>query len=300
MKTKNSLLVLLLALSNNALAQTSSTTMATAPAASSSATATSVNSSVANAGAIVADPNKPQLKIKYLGIFKGPGLNSESLYQAASNGSGPDEFEHRFKFILHTSDKFDFGLETRVRTILGSDGLSILNGDYRALANFKHLYKSSFLDLSFSPRLKLPTSNAARNNQLIFAPEFITNLDISTKNSRLSFNTGFLYQQSFYKGTARNSVTTSVIQPWLEVDYQVTDALSGFVSIWPEYVAQARSGMPLTNDSNEINVGTNWEFIKGWTATPYISIEPVGIDTSSAASAAKNMQFNMYVSGAFL
>ncbi len=300
MKTKNSLLVLLLALSNNALAQTSSTTVVSTPATTSttsSTTATSTNSSVANAGAIVADPSKPQLRIKYLGIFKGPGLNSESLTQASGD---PGELEHRFKFLVQTSEKLDFGIETRIRTILGNGSLSVLNGDYRAVANFKHVFKNDLLDFSLSPRIKLPTSSSAIKKELLFAPELLANLDISPKNTRFSFNTGMLYQHSLYKASAANTVTTSVVNPWFETDYQINEKVSAMVSIWPDFAAQGKSGAAAVNDSNEIDVGANWEFIKGWTASPYISLEPVGLDTSSAASAAKNMQFNMYVSGAFL
>ncbi len=166
----------------------------------------------------------------------------------------------------------------------------VSNGDYRFLANFRHVVKTSSLDLTLTPRLKLPTLGA----------EVIANLDIALTDSRFSFNTGTTLQQNFFDASGPSQKVTTVVQPWFEVDYQINDGLGTFASVYPELLSQAKMGAGFVNDSDEIDAGANWGFLKGWTATPYISVEPVGMDASSVSNAAKNMQFNLYVSGALL
>jgi len=243
---------------------------------------------------------QPKFRIGYLGIFKGPGLNSKNFSQADSNNSSAEELENRFKFLLAPSERFDFGMEARVSASASQNGMQVNNGDYRLLANLRHVVKSGIVDLTLTPRIKLPTSSASQERKLLAGAELIANVDIAPKDSRLSFNTGTTFQQNFFQASGSPKNTTTVIQPWFETDYQLTDKIGAFTSIYPELLSQAKMGTGLVNDSDEINVGANWEFFKGWTATPYISIEPVGMDASSVSSAAKNMQFNLYVSGALL
>ncbi|MBU6154640.1 MAG: hypothetical protein KGP28_10095 [Bdellovibrionales bacterium] len=248
-----------------------------------------------------ADSNKPKFKIGYLGILRGPGLNSKNFSQADSNSSSAEELENRFRFLLAPGESFDFGIEARITAAASQEeGMNVSNGDYRFLANFRHVVKTSSLDLTLTPRLKLPTSSAAQENRLLLGAEVIANLDIALTDSRFSFNTGTTLQQNFFDASGPSQNVTTVVQPWFEVDYQINDGLGAFASVYPELLSQAKMGAGFVNDSDEIDVGANWEFLKGWTATPYISVEPVGMDASSVGNAAKNMQFNLYVSGALL
>jgi hypothetical protein len=260
---------------------------------SATGTSIAVDQSAANA-------NKPKFKINYLGILRGPGLNSKNFSQADSNSSEAEELENRFRFLLAPSESFDFGMEARVTAAASQEGMDVTNGDYRFLANFRHLVKTNNLDLTLTPRLKLPTSGISQERQLLLGAELIANLDIAMNNSRFSFNTGTTLQQNFFKPSGPSQNVTTVVQPWFEVDYQINDGLGAFASVYPELLSQAKMGAGFVNDSDEVDVGANWEFLKGWTATPYISIEPVGMDASSMSNAAKNMQFNLYVSGALL
>jgi hypothetical protein len=260
---------------------------------SGTGTSIAVDQSTANA-------NKPKFKIGYLGILRGPGLNSKNFSQADSNSSSAEELENRFRFLLAPSESFDFGMEARITAAASQEGMTVNNGDYRLLANFRHIVKTNSLDLTLTPRLKLPTSGISQERELLLGAEMIANLDIALKNSRFSFNTGTTLQQNFFKSSGPSQNVTTVLQPWFEVDYQINDSLGGFASVYPELLSQAKMGAGFVNDSDEIDVGANWEFLKGWTATPYLSIEPVGMDASSVSNAAKNMQFNLYVSGALL
>jgi hypothetical protein len=248
-----------------------------------------------------ANLNKPKFKIGYLGILRGPGLNSKNFSQADSNSSSAEELENRFRFMLAPSESFDFGMEARITAAASQEeGMNVSNGDYRFLANFRHIVKTNSLDLTLTPRLKLPTSGVSQERQLLVGAEMIANLDIALKDSRFSFNTGTTLQQNFFKASGPSQNVTTVVQPWFEVDYQINDGIGAFASVYPELLSQAKMGAGFVNDSDEIDVGANWEFLKGWTATPYISVEPVGMDASSVSNAAKNMQFNLYVSGALL
>ncbi len=260
---------------------------------SASSTGISVDQTTANS-------NESRFKINYLGILRGPGLNSKNFCQADSNSSEAEELENRFRFLLAPSESIDFGMEARVTAAASREGMDVTNGDYRLLANFRHLVKTNTLDLTLTPRLKLPTSSISRERELLMGAELIANLDIALQDSRFSFNTGTTLQQNFFKASGPSQNVTSVVQPWFEVDYQIKDGLGAFASVYPELLSQAKMGAGLVNDSDEIDVGANWEFLKGWTATPYISIEPVGMDASTMSNAARNMQFNLYLSGALL
>jgi len=273
-----------------AFAQTSSTTISNS---------TISNTSVASPQVTV-NSTKPKFKIGYLGILRGPGLNSTDFSQADSNGASAEEFENRFRFLFAPHGDFDLGLEARVTAAAAQTGMQFLNGDYRLVANLKHLYKSGPFDLTLTPRIKLPTSSISQDRKLIFGGELIANMDIALNNSSWSFNTGTTFQENFFQASAAAGNVTTVIQPWFGVDYQFRDGIGAFVAMYPELISQAGTGIGLFNDSNEINVGANWEFLKGWTASPYISIETVGMDASTLSNSAKNMQFNLYLSGALL
>jgi hypothetical protein len=317
MKTMIAISFLLATLSSNALAQSlntitpgsrptvdnlrvsdslKSTETRTSNAGASNSAGNSLLGSASTATVQTSD-GANALKIKYTGILKGPGLNSENFAQSTGDAG---EVEHRLKFLVQKGEMFDFGAEARVRTILDHKQFSALNGNYRLLADFKHLVKNDLVDFTLTPRLALPTAIASRQRGLIAAPELIANVDISPKNTRFSFNTGILMAQSILKSTADVKNTTSVIAPWFETDYQINSRVSAMIAFYPELIAQSRSGVALNNDSNELDLGANIEIAKGWSASPYIGVEAFGMKTSSLGDAAKNMQFNVTVSGSFL
>jgi hypothetical protein len=278
---QNSLIILAaFAFSQVAYAQSSSSTINTS-------TSSDQTTSVMHA---------PKLKIAYNGILRGPGLNSSNFAQSDNSATS---LENRFKFNVETSDKLSFGLEARIATAKSQDEFTVNNNDYRLSASIKHLYQKGILDFSLIPRIKLPTSKKSfATNKVLFGTELIANLDITPQSSRFSYNTGLLTGQNFYRSNGPSSAWATNFNPWFEADYQINDRISAFASIWPEVLINRASVN--NNDSNEVDIGANIEIIKGWTASPYLSIEPVGLDTSSAGTVAKGMQLNLNVVGTIL
>ena len=247
-----------------------------------------------------------KLKLGYLGIMYGPGLEFSGSHQSAFNGNSSLFLNNRPKIMLQTSENFEFGMEPRFNTIFGADrkhasDFTAENDKWRLLTRFKNVIKTDTLALGISPRLILPTSNAAHQQKEIPSPELVANLDFAPKNSRFSYTVGTVYQQNFFEtsttGVGYTQATTAVFQPWLEADYQLTAKTQLMVAYWPEWVAKARIGQRLTSDSQEIDMGAYFEVAKGWQVNPFLATD---FQDMSSSNRLKNMQLNLVLIGSIL
>ncbi|MBC7395866.1 MAG: hypothetical protein H7333_00360 [Bdellovibrionales bacterium] len=297
MKTKLVLLAASFVLNHAVLAQTTSTSVTTSPA-SAEATNAGTNISVANDSSSAAS-KAVRPGVKYLGIMHGPGMTFSGAHQA----DGSDLLvDNRFKLLARIGANTEVGFEPRINTAFGNGHkIDAVAGAMRLFANFKHVYKDDIFDLTLTPRAVLPTRVKFHNEHGTVSPDLIASLDIAPKNSRFSFNTGSEYIQYFHTAGANaafyNGATTAVVAPWLEVDYQMTEKSQFVVSYWPELVAQARQGTPLHADSNEIDIGANYEFVKGWVVNPYVAIEAFDMKSNARLD---NMSANLLVVGTIL
>ncbi len=297
MKMKFVLLTALAAMSQVAVAQTSTTTVA--PAAAGAA-----NTNVATESTAAAKPAGVTPVIKYVGIMRGPGLEFNAAAQAPNVGGDDLNLEHRVSFLAKTSANFDFGVQARVNTKFGNGkDLYATSGTWRLLADIKHIYKDDVLDFTLTPRIMLPTSTKNRNQKLTLSPDVIADLTIAPKDSRFSFDTGVEYLHFLHtdgaSGDDYTKALTAELAPWIEADFQLNSKTQLMVSYWPTFDAYARKGTPLATSSNEIDVGAYYEFVKGWQVNPYVATEMNAIG-AEGASALQNMQFNVIVTGTVL
>ena len=137
----------------------------------------------------------------------------------------------------------------------------------------------------------------SHNQRMITSPEMIAFVDYSPKNSRFSFEFGAEYADFFYQDQTALSATTALVQPWAEIDYTISPAVTGMLAWWPEYTAKGHVGAPLAADSYEIDLGAYLQVSKTWKITPYIAAEPYGMDMGAPL---RNMQANVLITGAVL
>jgi len=275
-----------------ALAQTSSSTIATPDAATTANTSTATT----NATATV----RPG--IKYFGILNGPGMKFEGAQQSAGFGDS-DAFliDNRPKFFARIGDNLDAGAEVRFFTNFKSKNWNVTNGSSRLYVNFKNVVKTDLMALSLMPRAVLPTSNTSHNTKMTVSPELIVNVDIAPSNSRFAFNTGLQLIKHLYTAdpvamkdyTSARSLT---VAPWLEVDYQLSPTVQLTASYWPDW-ATSRASSALGNKFQELDTGAYIEVVKGWQLNPYIATNFNGFEASNALN---NMQLNLALSGTIL
>jgi hypothetical protein len=266
-----------------------------------SSTTTTPNSNVAQATSSASGSSDVKLRVNYLGVVNGPGLNSENFYQNQFNSKGAPAIDNRFRFLAELQSNLQIGLEARA--ILAAahldDPMTLTAGDFRIMANVKNIYNDGVFNFMVIPRLRLPTSDKSREkNKLFTAAELIPVLNVSPKGSRFSFNTGFTFSEYFYKDSAPNTVATRLINPWLSTEYQINPIMTGFVSVSPEWVVTKNAATAM--DSDEVDIGMNIEVIKGWNVQPYIAADLFQMDTQNIGTAAQNMQFNLQISGNIL
>ncbi len=296
MNNKKYALTTLIALSNlaalSAFAQT--TTSATLPATETNASTSTTDLSKQSDGAAA-------MKVSYLGIMSGVGLEMSGSHQASNNTNDPMSIENRVGLNYNLNENMSLGFQPRFKAIFAPDNIHVDNGNYRLSANFKNVYKNDIVTLSLTPRLDLPTSKSAHQSAMLPSPELIATMDIAPKDSRFSGQIGNAYMQGFYGNNASGkdyaNALTAMEQPWAEVDYQISPKFQAFAAYWPEFDANARTSQPLHATSNEVDFGTYIEVAKGWQIAPYIATEAQGIDQ---ARLDKNMQFNLYVIGTVL
>lgn len=291
MKTKSVMLAAAIAASQflnlAAFAQSSSATVA-APAAAAPA-----STSVAEAPAA-----KSKIAINYLGIMYGQALTNES---EGRTYLGDDMYlNNRPSIKYNVTDNLDFGLQARFNVKFQKDGMDVVNDPWRLFSNIKNIYKDDVLQFNVLARAFLPTRIKDHNRGLLPSPELMPMLNISPKNSRFSLSVypqllKFLYKDD---AVARSANAPSFIALGnFEGTYQLTGNTAITFGFYPEYVMSKQ--VALNNDSNELDLGYNWDFAKGWSLNPFVAMEFVGMGADNAA-VSKNMALNVVLSGAIL
>lgn len=302
MKTKIVMLAAVIAMSHSAIsfAQTSTTTVNTPSAVGTDSagpipSAATTNTATTNLTSVGVKP-----LIRYLGIMHGPGLEFSGSKQAANFGDSLD-MEHRPKLGVKVNENLDVGTELRFVTTFQNSKVDYRNGNSRLYANFKNVVKTDIMALGLIPRVVLPTSNTGHNQLASFSPELIVNIDLTPKDSRFSFNTGLQLIQHMYKGTPDAAkdyagARQTTIDPWAEIDYQISPKVQAMVSYWPDFNTTRGSGT-VNEAMHELDVGAYVEVVKGWQLNPFIAADFQGLRNSSLD---KNMQINLAISGAIL
>ncbi len=273
-------------LSAHSFAQ-STATIATPAAASSSTPGSASTTSAA--------PTSTSIHANYTGIFLGPGLNAE----AGKTKDGTDLFiSNRFAIRSDFTDQINAGLQARLRTVFAKDSIDASNEVWRFFANFRNVAEYDIVSLSLTPRLLLPTSDQAHNNSMTLSPELLASFNVNPKNSRFSFSYTPQMQQLFYTDSSvalKNNAMSFYLVHNLEMNYNLGSTTQITVGYYPEYLSTKK--VSFTNSSNEVDVGFNWDFAKGWSINPYLATELNGLDSSDFG---KNMQANLTLSGTFL
>jgi hypothetical protein len=307
MKTKLVLLAAAFVFSQSA-AFAQSTTNLVIPESTASAGAAATNTAV-NIPIPPSDDRHVKPELKYLGYMHGVGADFSGAHEAGINGNSQMNYEQRVYALIATSKKFEFGVQARVMTdFANGNTLNVQNGNWRLVANFNHVYQDDVFNLTISPRVYLPTSNAARNQKITPSPDLVAMLDVAPKNTRFSGQLGFEGIQEYHtagaEGTDYTQAYSTIIAPWAEIDYQLTGNTQLMLSYWPEYNAQSHVNAPLTSNwnqggGNEVDIGGYYEFVKGWQFMPFLATEMSQIG-ANGGSVAKNMQINFLIIGQIL
>jgi len=293
-----SLFVATIVLQQAAFAQSSATVIT--PAAPTAATADTAAAATSTAEA----PKVQPINIKYLGVYEGPNFTANG-----TNMHGDDTaISNRPKIQYNFTNDVNTGLEARVGTTFTKDGVVAANQTWRLYGTFKNVATYGILSLDLIPRVMLPTSTKNQDSTMLPSPELIATLNINPKNSRFSLDytaqmLGYLYNnQSTARAVGFNKVTgitpgaaSFIYLHAFEGSFQLGSKTQLTFGWFPEYVIT--KNLPMAQDSNEVDLGVNFDIAKGWSLNPYIGVEPVGMDPSNPA---KSMEAAMVVTGTFL
>ncbi len=232
----------------------------------------------------------PTIHAGYTGIISGPILDAEK--NSSSNISVSNRLTARADF----TENLNAGIQARVSTAFLPTGVTAANENWRVFADIRKIYADDVIDFNLTPRIMLPTSNAAHNQTLVAGPEVIATLNIIPRNSRFSFDYKAQTQKNFYtdKLASSKSVDFYLLHN-LEAAYTLNSAVEINMGLYPEYMSTKNASF--TNTSNELDLGLSWSFAKGWALNPYLATELNGLDSSNLG---KSMQANLILSGSFL
>lgn len=262
------------------------------------ANAQSTNTSTASAanGSTSTGSSDARLRVSYSALMFGPGVDMS----AAKTAGGGDFFiSHRPKFaVAFGSSGIDTGLQLRIRTTNTTQAeMGVTNENYRIFANFRNVAKFGATSLTLTPRIILPTSNNAWKTHLLPSPELIASFDINPKNSRFSFSVAPQIIASLYhsnKAEAGNSLVYFVGN--LESTYAINDKVQVTAGFYPSF--DDKRGEGFVNDGDELDLGVNYDFAKGWSINPYFATEMLNV--ANGANVAKNTSINLTLNGTFL
>ncbi len=305
MKRNVTTLVIATLMMSSAFAEDASNTTTQEPKGSTTVTTTTVLASAEEAGTnkstalekspIQATAIEPE--IKYTGFFYGPGLDFSGAHTAANNERGDMYLHNRPKFFVKAGDDFEAGIETRFNILFNSANTRAANDNYRLVAIFNNVYKTDTFNIGIIPRIDLPTSNASHVAGMLPSPELIGTWAYTPKNTRFSLNGGLIFLKAFYQqvpGSDYTKAGTFEVQPWVELDYQLTPKIAPYVAYWPDATAHGHQNAPLAMDSDEVDLGVSFDVGKGWAILPFVAVEPYGMTSASPLS---NMQANVIFSG---
>lgn len=244
-----------------------------------------------------AQPSKPlPIGISYLGVFNGPGFSSE---MEGKTKDGDDLYMHnRPTFKYKASENILLGLQPRFNIRFMSTGMDAVLENWRLQAEFKNLIKTDVFALGITPRVSLPTSLKAHNQSMIPSPELLGKLDFAPKNSRFQFDAWYIVGNYLFsdRDQSLNAVTLDSTLA-TEASYQLTSDLGLTFGYYMEHASKRQSA--ITSASNEIDLGLNWDFAKGWSVNPVVAAECNGLG-AEGSSLAKNMGVYVWVSGTVL
>lgn len=300
MKHLSILSALFFVLQTSAFAQSNTTVIVPAPAKAAAAPSTGAATSTADAA-----PAQQTVAVTYDAIMYGPGLDNgekkaENKMTGAKQMDGESDMHisHRPKLKYNISSNIDAGIQARIGTDFTGTGLTAANENWRLFANFKNVFQRDIVSVTFTPRVVLPFSDRAHNSKMLPSPELLIPVSITPKNSRFNFSYTPQMIQNLYSdataATAQRAVGFHFIHN-IEGTYTLGSATQLTFGLYPEY--RTTKVAAFTNTSNELDLGVNWDFTKGWSVNPYIGTELNGLDSSAIS---KNMQANLTLTGTFL
>ncbi len=272
-------------LSTSAFAQSSTSAMA--PAANAPAAASTVSSD--------APAKKSPISVRYVGIYSGPNFNADGH---TMGGVGDTFVSNRPSIQTSITDNFTAGVQARLRTTFTKEGVVAGNESWRLYGNINNVASYGIASLSLIPRIMLPTSNANHNNKMTASPELLMAFSISPSDSRFSFSYTPQMQMPLYTDESlakSRDLMSFLLLHNIEGTYQLGASTQLTFGFYPEYVVT--KNLPFTNDSNEIDVGVNFDIAKGWSINPYIGFEAFGANSDNLG---KSMQAALSLSGTFL
>jgi hypothetical protein len=221
---------------------------------------------------------------------------SGPILDAEKNSTSNISVSNRLTAKADFTENFNAGVQARINTAFLATGMKATNENWRLFADIKKIYQGDLIDFNLTPRIVLPTSNAAHNQTLIGAPELIATLNVNPKNSRFSFDYKVQTMKNFYTDRlASNKSVDFYLLHNFEAAYTLGSTMEINVGLYPEYMSTKNAAF--TNSSNELDLGLSWSFAKGWALNPYLATELNGFDSSTPG---KNMQANLILSGSFL
>ncbi len=239
------------------------------------------------------------IQVGYTGIMFGPGFSS-TLEGKQKDGSDL-YISNRPIVKMTTSENTDIGIQPRIRGAFTNSGTQVSAENTFIFADIKKVIETNnsvvSTSLTITPRIMLPTQSSYRQATLQPSPELLLPFSINPKNSRLSFTITPKLADYIYSNPTAGDVTLPHLYTivFLESAYTLTPSTQLTFGFYPEHYSTKSAA--LTSTSNEIDLGVNWDFMKGWSVNPFLAIEPVGMNT---AMASKNMQINLVLSGMFL
>jgi hypothetical protein len=284
-------IVLMIALQQTASAQSNTTVIA--PAAP---TAASANSAAASSTAEA--PKTQAINIKYVGVYEGQAFSSAEDRHGKNMHGEDQSISNRPTIQYNFNSDMSAGLQTRINTAFKKEGIVASNETWRLYGTFKNVASYGIVSLDLIPRLQLPTSMKNHDKTMMVSPELLAAFNINPKNSRFSFDytpqmLGYLYSDETV--AKAHSAASFIILHNIEGTFQMSAKTQLTFGWYPEYVVS--KVLPLTQDSNEVDVGVNFDIAKGWSLNPYIGVEPVGMDSNNIG---KSMEAALVVNGTFL
>ncbi len=252
---------------------------------------TSTISSTINSGNnSVADISQftPSIHAGYTGIMNSPRfVTDEPEYFSISN---------RLSALTDITANWNAGIQARINTEFKSTGLEATSDKWRIFSTIKNIYNDGIFNFSLTPRVALPTSTAAIKATMIAGPELIASLNGIVPDSRFNFSYTAQGQKNFYSNVNANpkALNYYFLQS-IGAGYTLTPSAEINISYNPEYGSSNSAAW--TNSSNEIDLGMNWDFAKGWSVNPYIAAEMNGFSVSDAG---RKLSANLILSGNFL
>lgn len=284
-------IVLSFVLQSSAFAQSSSAVISpAAPAA---------NASSAPAATSTADaPSTVQaINVKYTGIYEGPTFSKHTHGRSLS---GDQAISNRIAAQYNFQKNLNAGFQARFRTIFDArQGFRATSENHRFFANMNNIASYNIVSMNLTGKVILPTAISSHNSTMRGGVEVTPTFNIAPKDSRFSFAYAPQFQQYSYSNadTAHGmEMPGTYLVHNLEAAYQLSPATAITAGIYPEYYSLA-SVQKFTNRSNELDLGVNWDFAKGWSANPYIGTQLNGFSMSDAA---KSMEIALTVSGTIL